>query len=843
MERKINRFLIISVICTIVICSTVFFFTTLYMKAKTTESIQDIGDMYMSEMNSQIQHKFSIVIDLRRSQIEGLLQEIPAQSTHYGDEFINQLKSRAQVRDFDYIGLYTQGGDIENIFGGAISFLDTEEFKTILNNNDKKITRAMNSHGKNLLLLVVPVKYEMAYGKTSDVIVVGISMDYINQALFLNENDTNEYSYVIDENGNFVIRNGVAFRNNYFERVDAIFETYEGKDKEQYKKEIQEAIQNDQSYSTIVQTAGEHNHFYMSPLVGSEWYVINVMPFGSLDNIVYQLDSIRTSTMLMSSGSILVLLLVIFVFYYRLTRQQMIELEDARKEAIYANNAKSEFLSNMSHDIRTPMNAIVGMTEIAIKNKNDALRVDDCLHKIKLSSKHLLGLINDVLDMSKIENGKMSLNEDVLSLRRSMSDIVLIMQPQFKSKKQHFDIFIQNIMCENVLCDSVRLNQVLLNLLSNAYKYTPEGGKIHVYLSQEESPLGEKYIRNHFKIQDTGIGISEEFQKEIFKSFTREQSEQVDKIAGTGLGMAITKCIVDAMGGTIELQSQLGKGSEFHITIDLEKSLVCEEDMRLDGYRVLVVDNNEQLCLSTVSSLKEMGAYAEYVLTGEEALRKIEEHEHNDEYHFVLLDWKMPGMDGLHCVQEIRRQLESIPVFLISAYDWSDIEKQAIESGITGFIAKPLFKSTLYTGLKKYISGEEKNEESDENISFSQKRLLLAEDNELNYEIAYDLLTELGFEIDWAENGQICVDKFEQSDEGYYDAILMDIRMPVMTGYEASKTIRKLERPDHNLPIIAMSADAFADDIKRSLESGMNAHTAKPINIDEVVALLQKYLN
>jgi Signal transduction histidine kinase len=813
------------------------------MKEKTTGSIQDIGDMYMSEMNSQIQHKFANVIDLRLSQINALIQGMPSQTVHYGEEFLEYLRNGAQIRDFEYVGLYTHEGEVDTIYGDSIEIIDSKEFEVVLKNDDKKISRGVNSQGKNLLLLVVPVEYEMSDGKTSDMIAVGVSMDYINQSLFLNEKDSTEYSYVIDGKGNFVIRNGAAFRENYFERVDAIFETYEGKDKEQYKKEMYKAIENDESYSTIVQTSGEYNHFYMSPLVGSEWYVINVMPFGSLDNIVYQLDSVRTTTMLISSGSVLVLLLVIFAFYYKITRQQMIELDAARKEAIHANNAKSAFLSNMSHDIRTPMNAIVGMTEIAIKNKDDLSRVHDCLTKIKLSSKHLLGLINDVLDMSKIENGKMSLNIDHLSLHRAMSDIVLIMQPQFRAKNQHFDIFIQNIECENVLCDAVRLNQVLLNVLSNACKYTPDEGKIHVYLSQEKSPLGEKYIRNHFRVKDNGIGMSEAFQKEIFKSFTREQNEQIEKISGTGLGMAITKCIIDAMGGTIEIQSEVGKGSEFHVIVDLEKSFVSEDDMRLDGYRVLVVDNNEQLCLSTVSSLEEMGVFAEYALTGEEALKKLHEHQHQDEYHFALLDWKMPGMDGLHCMQEIRKQLDNIPVFLISAYDWSDIEEQATKAGVTGFIAKPLFKSTLYTGLKKYIDGEEKTKEDRKDVYFTSKRILLAEDNELNYEIAFDILSEVGFEIDWAENGQICVDKFSQSEEGYYDAILMDIRMPVMTGYEAAQAIRKLERHDNNLPIIAMSADAFADDIKHSLESGMNAHTAKPINIEELMSLLQRYLN
>ena len=335
------------------------------------------------------------------------------------------------------------------------------------------------------------------------------------------------------------------------------------------------------------------------------------MPFCDLDKIVYELDEVRAEAMLLAGGTILVMLLLIFLLYYRMMRAQMRELEEAKREAVHANAAKSEFLSSMSHDIRTPMNAIVGMTEIAIKNEGDSGRVDDCLQKIKLSSKHLLGLINDVLDMSKIESGKMNLSMDQLSLRDAMKDIVQIMQPQFKTKNQHFDIFIQKIVSENVMCDSVRLNQILLNLLSNAHKFTPPEGTINVYLVQEESPLGDEYVRNQFRVKDTGIGMSAEFIDKIFDSFTREKSMAVEKTAGSGLGMAITKHILDAMGGTIEIESEPGKGSEFRITVDLQKATIEEEDMALSVDTVLVVDDNENLCFSAVAALEELGAKAE----------------------------------------------------------------------------------------------------------------------------------------------------------------------------------------------------------------------------------------
>ncbi len=844
MEKKINRFLLISLIGAVIVCSAVFFGTTAIMQGETTNTISEIGEIYMSEMNQQVQEKFISIINLRISQVEGVIRRTPPNTSKYNRDIINQLKTSAEVREFEYLALYKKNGESEIIYGSKITAKNQDEFKKVLSDDSLKVTSGHNAKGKHLLLLGIPAKYVMENGGTSDILVAGISMDSLSKNLFLYTDENRAYSHILDDNGNFVIRSGDAYRDSYFDRIDEMYEEYNGKTAIQYKKEIQDAMINDKSYSTVVSVDGERRHLYISSLPGSDWHLVSIMRFGTLDDIVIELDSIRTKTMLFSSGSVLVVMLIIFVLYYRLTRQQMDELQKTKEEALYANRAKSEFLSNMSHDIRTPMNGIVGMTEIAIKNLDNIQRVEDCLKKIKLSSKHLLGLINDVLDMSKIESGKMSLNLDSLSLREVMNDIVNIMQPQFKSKNQHFDIFIQEIHTENVMCDGIRLNQILLNLLSNAYKFTPDEGTINVYLYQEESPLGKHYIRNHFRVKDNGIGMSKEFQKKIFGSFTREQSSTVSKIVGTGLGMAITKYIVTAMNGTIEVTSELGKGSEFHITLDLEKAEVQEDDMVLPQYNILVVDNNEQLCQSAVLSLESLGTHAEYVLSGEEALELISKNYNTpNAYHVVLLDWKMPRMDGLHTMQKIKENIgDAIPIFIISAYDWSDIESQAVEAGVAGFIPKPLFKSTLYYGLKRFIDGGDQEVEESKHYDFTNKRILLVEDNELNYEIAYDILTDVGFEVEWAENGQIGIDMFAQSEIGYYDAVLMDLRMPVLDGYESAKGMRALKREDNQLPIIAMSADAFADDIKRCLDCGMDAHTAKPIDIDEVMSLLKKFL-
>ena len=549
---------------------------------------------------------------------------------------------------------------------------------------------------------------------------------------------------------------------------------------------------------------------------------------------------------LLSCASVLIILTLIFLRYFSMTRSQLHELEKARQTALESSKAKSEFLANMSHDIRTPMNAIVGMTAIAAAHMDDREQVQNCLRKITLSSKHLLGLINDVLDMSKIESGKLTLTTEQISLKEVIEGIVNIMQPQVKTKKQTFDIHVENILTENVWCDGVRLNQVLLNLLSNATKYTPEGGAVQLSLSEEPSPKGENHVRIHINVKDNGIGMSQDFVKKIYDSYSRADEARIHKTEGAGLGMAITKYIVDAMEGSIEVQSEIDRGTEFRITFDFEKAAAMEVDMVLPSWNMLVVDDDELLCRTAMNALKSIGIKAEWTLSGEKAIDLvIQHHIKRDDYQIILLDWKLPGMNGIQTAKEIRRNLgDEVPILLISAYDWSEFEAEAREAGISGFISKPLFKSTLFYALRQYMGVETPDDQtSNQGMELSGRRILLAEDNELNWEIANELLSDLGMELDWAEDGQICLDKFQQSPEGYYDAVLMDIRMPRMTGYEAAKAIRGLNRPDAlSVPIIAMSADAFSDDIQHCLECGMNAHMAKPVDVTELTRLLKRYL-
>ena len=449
--------------------------------------------------------------------------------------------------------------------------------------------------------------------------------------------------------------------------------------------------------------------------------------------------------------------------------------------------------------------------------------------------------------MSKIESGKMTLSTEQISLREVVEGIVTILQPQLHLKHQKFDVFIRDISAEDICCDSVRLTQILLNILGNSVKFTPEGGSIQLSLYEEASPKGEPYIRIHLVVEDNGIGMTPEFQERIFDSFSRADSKRVQKTEGSGLGMAITKYIVDAMEGTIKVQSELDKGSRFHVILDLKKAQLQEVDMVLPGCRVLVVDDDPQLCESTVAALSSMGIYADWTLDAKSALEQMAlRFESQEAYQLILSDWKLPEMDGIALARKIRSIYgNELPVLLTSAYDWSEISAEAKAAGVTDFLSKPLFRSTLFYGLKPYLSGVTASlpVASKSQADFIGRRILLAEDNDLNWEIASELLSDLGLTLTWAENGEICLEKFQASEVGFYDAILMDLRMPVMTGLEATKAIRALNRPDaKTIPIIAMTADAFAEDIQNCLNSGMNAHVAKPIDLDEVSRLLKKHV-
>ena len=526
-------------------------------------------------------------------------------------------------------------------------------------------------------------------------------------------------------------------------------------------------------------------------------------------------------------------------------------LEDAVNAAQSANRAKSTFLSNMSHDIRTPMNAIIGFTTLASANVGNEEKVKDYLSKILSSSNHLLSLINDVLDMSRIESGKIHLEETEVNLSDILHDLKTIVSGQIHAKQLELYMDTLDVVDEDVYCDKIRLNQVLLNLLSNAVKFTAPGGTVSVRVAQLKNASEGKGLYE-IRVKDTGIGMSEDFAKKIFNPFERERTSTVSRIQGTGLGMSIAKNIIDLMGGTIEVHTEQGKGTEFVIRMELRlqsEHRSVEKIKELEGLKALVVDDDFNTCDSVTKMLFRVGMRSEWTLSGKEAvLRAKQSIELNDAFHAYIIDWRLPDMNGIEVTRQIRKLDDDTPIIILTAYDWTDIEAEARAAGVTAFCSKPMFMSDLRESLLNALGQQKEKEEAafpvtDETANFKGKHLLLVEDNELNREIAFEILNEYGFIVDTAENGKKAVDKIAASKPGVYDLVLMDIQMPVMDGYEATRSIRALENKVlSSVPIVAMTANAFDEDRRATKACGMDGFISKPINIAEVIDTLHNVL-
>ena len=532
------------------------------------------------------------------------------------------------------------------------------------------------------------------------------------------------------------------------------------------------------------------------------------------------------------------------------TQELNAKLQVAVEKAESANRAKSTFLSNMSHDIRTPMNAIIGFTTLALSNIDDTDRVKDYLGKTLASSNHLLSLINDVLDMSRIESGKIHLEEVEVNLSDVLHDLKTIVSGQIFAKQLELYMDVMDVTDEDVYCDKTRLNQILLNLLSNAIKFTPAGGTVSVRVRQLAGKV-RGCGQYEFRIKDNGIGMSQEFAQKIFEPFERERTSTVSRIQGTGLGMAITKNIVDMMGGTIEVQTAQGKGSEFIICLPMRtqaEQRPVEKITELEGLKALVVDDDFNTCDSVTKMLVKVGMRAEWTLSGKEAvLRARQSIEMSDVYHAYIIDWRLPDMNGIEVTRQIRSLHDDTPIIILTAYDWSDIEVEAKAAGVTAFCAKPMFMSdlreTLMSALGQKPADAVQRLLPEKNADFKGKHILLVEDNELNREIAQEILQEYGFLVDTAENGAVAVEKVSTAAPGSYDLVLMDVQMPIMDGYTATRKIRALDDPARaKLPILAMTANAFDEDRRNALESGMNGFLSKPIVIDDLVQELRKIL-
>ncbi len=635
---------------------------------------------------------------------------------------------------------------------------------------------------------------------------------------------------IIDADGDYIIK-GHSFKNSSFFEF---YRSYNATDLAS-SQELFNSVTSSTGSFNMLNSRGEDWILGYTQVAATEgWTLLGFMPVKDLH--------VSTENWLLI-GVVSAGLLALFLFDLVVMLIFNKKLQVAAREAASANRAKTDFLSTMSHDIRTPMNAIIGLTTIAEKNLGDTEAVGENLRKITLASNHLLTLINDILDISKVESGKLNLSPQTFSVVETVENLVNMSQPMVKEKNIDFNFRVSRMEKEYLYADQLRLNQIYINLLSNAIKYTQAGGRVSVDMGEEESQK-PGCVRLNYVVADNGMGMSPEFMATMYTPFSRQTDSRVNKIQGTGLGLAITKQMVDLMGGTIECESEQGKGTTFRVLLDIPVADVQREDMKLDPMDVLIVDDDEVLLETAVDTLNSLGLNADRATGGLEALGMVA-HRHSEgrDYGVVILDWKMPDIDGTETIRRIRAEVGAdTPVLLISAYDWSDIEDQAKDAGANGFLSKPLFRSTLYDKMSELLGTEAKSVEPESDYSdLAGLNILVAEDNDLNWEIISALLGMYGITAERAENGRIAVEKMEQAACGSYELIFMDIQMPEMNGLEATRTIRALDDPwASSIPIVAMTADAFSENVTECLNAGMNGHIAKPVDIKLVIKEIRR---
>ncbi len=672
--------------------------------------------------------------------------------------------------------------------------------------------------------------YENSQTKEAILLRVLPISELMDKWVFPQEEFENTELSIIDADGDYIIK-GYSYKNSSFFEF---YKSYNSIDATNQKAFFDNITSSTGSF-IMYNSKGEKCILAYTPFdANGGWTLLSLMPIKYLN--------VKTENWLLI-GFISIGLLILFVFDFAVILRFNKKLQIAATEAKSASKAKTDFLSTMSHDIRTPMNAIIGLTTITEKNVEDTKLVKENLRKISLASNHLLTLINDILDISKVESGKLNLSSQSFSLVDSVDNLVNLAGPMIKEKNIKFDFRVSNIKKEYLYADELRLNQIFINILSNAIKYTEPFGSVSVDLKEEDSPK-DKSVRLIYKVEDTGIGMSKEFMKTMYEAFSRQTDSRVNSIQGTGLGLAITKQMVDLMNGKIECQSEEGKGTTFTVTLDILIADHQRENMKLDSLDVLIVDDDEILLETAKDTMESLGLNVSIESDSLKAIDCIKKrHEENNDYDVLIVDYKMPNVDGIEMIRRIRKDLGiEIPILLISAYDWTEIEKKAIDAGATGFINKPLFPSTIYDKLIELL-GKEKNDIEPENdySDLAGLNVLIAEDYDINWEIIKALLEMYGINSVRALNGRDCLNKIIESKENEYDLIFMDIQMPEMNGLDATKAIRKLDNHwAKSIPIVALTSDAFSENVTECLNAGMNGHIAKPVDIKLLIKEIRR---
>ena len=650
--------------------------------------------------------------------------------------------------------------------------------------------------------------------------------------VFPQEEFVNAELSMIDANGDYILK-GNNFKNSSF------FEFYKSYNPTEpaSSKELFDTITSSTGSVSMLNSRGQECILAFTPVTATAgWTLLGFVPAEDL-----HVDNENWLLIGVVSAGLLILFLCDLFFMIHINKK----LKVTAREAEHANKAKTDFLSTMSHDIRTPMNAIIGLTTLAEKDLGDVESTKESLRKISLASNHLLTLINDILDISKVESGKLKLSPQSFSIAETVENLVNISQPMIKEKKIIFSFHIDKMEKEYLYTDQLRLNQIYINILSNAIKYTEPGGRVSVDMSEEESSI-PGCVRLTYVVADSGIGMSPEFMQTMYQPFSRQTDSRVNSIEGTGLGLAITKQMVDLMGGRIDCQSEQGKGTTFTVTLDIPQADKQLDDIQLDQVNALIVDDDEIVLQTMVSEFQSLGSAAEIAHSGKEALEMLtRKHESGKDYTLVILDWKMPDMDGIETIRRIRTEISGdIPILLTSAYDWSDIEDLAKDAGADGFISKPIFRSALYKKINSILGTESVSVEPEDDYSdLKGLNILVAEDIEINWMIISGMLSMIGITSEQAENGRVCVEKMRTAADGTYDLIFMDVQMPEMNGLDAARAIRQLENPRAaSIPIVAMTAEAFSENVTECLDAGMNGHIAKPIDIKLVIKEIRRII-
>lgn len=822
--------------------------------ALTTQTANQISSLYLRELSSATAKHFQTTLEYHFELADSMTQLMTEDIAGDEEQFSNFINKMKKTYEFSFLAFVDEEGyyyDGTGVFPAVsnVSFLGD------LLKGESHLVSYNESIQNNDLILMGATMEPVAVGDTRFIgILMGVNTENMSKRMVLKNEQSQTYSSVVTEDGTYVAFSDVTGQFYGSNMLTALRKSVDPSEKEKVQKISDSLGKGKSSAFFITLKTGDSFYLYFTPLENTDWYLATLLPYEVIEGTIRELGSSINQNSVITFCIFMITIVFLFVLYihFNLSKQAQLEsakaaAEQALQIAKEANKAKSVFLANMSHDIRTPMNAIVGFATLLGTEAENPDKVKEYAKKIMLSSHHMLGLINDVLDMGKIESGKISLNMTKTNLAKFIENMNTIIRPQMKAKGHRFEIRLNQVQHEMIYADSLRIQQVLLNLLSNAIKYTPNGGHIELELTEIRQTASQK-AEYSFCVSDNGYGIDADYLDSVFDVFSREENSVVNKIQGTGLGLAITKNLVDLMGGQISVESEKGKGSVFTVKLEF---MLADNENSVEFWKehhishMLMVDDEQDICENVVKTMERMEVKVDYALNGEQAIEIVRDAlQKKFSYHTILLDWKMPGMNGIETAKELRRLLpEHVSIMILTGYDYSEIEEELLEGLVDGFIPKPFFESNLRQKLQELLndsSDKTETQEEKEYHNLKNKHILVAEDNELNSEILTALLKMEDADCEIFENGQLAYEAFVKSDENQYQLILMDVHMPVMDGYQATKLIRACEHPQaKTIPIIAMTANAFSEDVQNALNAGMTAHLAKPIDMK----VLKKILN